>query len=334
MPAHSSGSQPDCGTQEARSNTKTMKSDLEFDHGEDGEDCNNGESEDYPHLLEGMTTLMFRYIPRRFTSKDVICKLEGVVHWQTFDYVYVPWDKSSSNNMGYAFVNFVSTEAAAQAAAALHNTVWRTDRGWPKVKISAARVQGLSANVLREHVGSNSVSAPRVFYMGVEIPVEVAREMQANGNRLPSALQDEVPAGSAKKEEVKPIPGVPPSEMSTSGGDESSGTSYLGQRIAMPARSTWSTANQSSPCPWFQGHAQFDGPQDTDFSDGGIPSRTTSAVKGGRNSRRVAPRGSAVSTGLSLDSSGHFDGSASLDCSNTIAGISRFQLCSMDDFFE
>lgn len=40
----------------------------------------------------------------RFTARD------------TFDFVYVPWDRSSVTNMSYAFVNFVDSHVADVAA--------------------------------------------------------------------------------------------------------------------------------------------------------------------------------------------------------------------------
>eukprot|EP00445_Apocalathium_hangoei_P002913 CAMPEP_0203855372 /NCGR_PEP_ID=MMETSP0359-20131031/9605_1 /ASSEMBLY_ACC=CAM_ASM_000338 /TAXON_ID=268821 /ORGANISM="Scrippsiella Hangoei, Strain SHTV-5" /LENGTH=301 /DNA_ID=CAMNT_0050771919 /DNA_START=68 /DNA_END=973 /DNA_ORIENTATION=- len=127
------------------------------------------------------TTLMFRYIPRKFTGGDLVAKLERHVSKEAFDYIYVPWDRNSTNNMGYAFANFVDTQTARMIQAVMNKTVWPSGRCGRHTIIVPAHMQGLAESLQRYREGNaiepDFAHCPQVFLKGRQIPLQIAIQM-------------------------------------------------------------------------------------------------------------------------------------------------------------
>jgi len=122
-----------------------------------------------------VTTLMVRNLPRRFTSRDLLVELELYARAGMFDYVYVPWDRKGSNNVGYAFVNFVHAAHAAETQRRMHEQPWRTGSRARLVKVQPAHVQGLAENLERfaEQEGAEDpMHAPLLFVDGEPASLE------------------------------------------------------------------------------------------------------------------------------------------------------------------
>eukprot|EP00747_Dinoflagellata_sp_TGD_P098213 gnl/TRDRNA2_/TRDRNA2_167376_c0_seq2.p1 gnl/TRDRNA2_/TRDRNA2_167376_c0~~gnl/TRDRNA2_/TRDRNA2_167376_c0_seq2.p1 ORF type:complete len:331 (+),score=55.31 gnl/TRDRNA2_/TRDRNA2_167376_c0_seq2:94-1086(+) len=95
------------------------------------------------------TTLMLRNLPTTY-SRDHVCDLMSHHGFaKQFDFVYVPVDLSSKSIFGYAFVNFVTAEAAKRCC-----QVFQYFSGWDvqsdKVcEVSRSELQGLHAHIER-----------------------------------------------------------------------------------------------------------------------------------------------------------------------------------------
>jgi len=95
------------------------------------------------------TTLMIRNIPGKYAQTDLMADLNETGFGGTYDFLYLPIDKGTSNNVGYAFVNFNNPAVAAQCIvsfsghrfAKLHRSSNKT------AKISVAHLQGLEKNL-------------------------------------------------------------------------------------------------------------------------------------------------------------------------------------------
>jgi len=95
------------------------------------------------------TTLMIRHIPNVYTRSMMVEELEALGLDGLYDFLYLPIDKSTQWNVGYAFVNFVNPAAASMCVAAMTDYVFRCfEHNSGKVtQVSIAHIQGLVRNL-------------------------------------------------------------------------------------------------------------------------------------------------------------------------------------------
>lgn len=109
-----------------------------------------------------VTTLMLRNIPNPYNQRMLILELVSAGLDGKFDFVYLPMDRLTRWNVGYAFVNFVSSEAAAEATRKLSGRRFcRFGKrlGRPLV-VSQAHLQGMERN--REYYRNTAVQFDRL----------------------------------------------------------------------------------------------------------------------------------------------------------------------------
>jgi len=96
-------------------------------------------------MQEGITTYMVQNLPRTMTRRRFIDTLDAQGFEGLYDFVHLPKTFGTGKNKGFAFINFVSEEAAqAFAAQFASSTGARTnDSSW---RIAPADVQGFHAN--------------------------------------------------------------------------------------------------------------------------------------------------------------------------------------------
>jgi len=95
------------------------------------------------------TTLMIRNIPNRYTQRELILELDDLGFAGTFDFLYIPLDKGTMMNVGYAFVNFVGHEWAEKCMQMFKNYRFKRHRkiSGKIAAVSVAHIQGLVANL-------------------------------------------------------------------------------------------------------------------------------------------------------------------------------------------
>lgn len=96
-----------------------------------------------------ITTLMIRNIPNRYTQRELIAELEDLGFVGAFDFLYIPLDKGTMSNVGYAFVNFTTSDWAQRCMAAFQNYRFKRHRKISSkiAAVSVAHIQGLEANL-------------------------------------------------------------------------------------------------------------------------------------------------------------------------------------------
>lgn len=95
------------------------------------------------------TTMMIRHIPNRYTQREFVRELDGMGFGDTYDFLYLPMDKGTQCNVGYAFVNFTDSCYAMRCMEVFQGYVFLKYRK-SKNKIAAvnvAHIQGFEANV-------------------------------------------------------------------------------------------------------------------------------------------------------------------------------------------
>jgi len=113
-----------------------------------------------------ITTIMLHNIPKDYTQGGLIQQLDSLGLAGKFDLVYVPVDRNTHQNMGYAFVNFVDGSATKKGQDLLLSSIMLSKRNKKTPKkcwVSPAHLQGLQKNV--EHYQKTS-SKPLVYVDG------------------------------------------------------------------------------------------------------------------------------------------------------------------------
>jgi hypothetical protein len=100
-------------------------------------------------MNEPPTTLMIRNIPGKYAQTDLMADLNDTGFGNAYDFLYLPIDKGTSNNVGYAFVNFVDPAVAAQCMQSFagHRFTQLHRSSNKAARISVAHLQGLEKNL-------------------------------------------------------------------------------------------------------------------------------------------------------------------------------------------
>jgi len=97
---------------------------------------------------EPPTTIMIRNIPGRYSQNDLMMDLKDLGFAGTYDFLYMPVDKGTAANVGYAFVNFVDPSYAEKCMRSFANHRFSRHRSTSKLaSVSVAHLQGLEKNL-------------------------------------------------------------------------------------------------------------------------------------------------------------------------------------------
>jgi hypothetical protein len=101
------------------------------------------------HPSSPKTTLMIRNIPSRYTQRELVLELEEMGFTDSFDFVYLPLDRTTRAALGYAFVNFVSTSWANKCMDDFQDYRFQRHRAVSSkvAAVSVAHIQGLPKNL-------------------------------------------------------------------------------------------------------------------------------------------------------------------------------------------
>jgi len=107
------------------------------------------------------TTMMIRNMPGRYSQNDLMSDLEQLGLAGTYNFLYIPIDKRTAANVGYAFVNFVDASWARMCAERFEGYRFsHQKRSSQKLgTVSVAFLQGLEKNL--QHYENTAVNMSR-----------------------------------------------------------------------------------------------------------------------------------------------------------------------------
>lgn len=105
---------------------------------------------------EEITTLMIRNIPNRYTQKMLMEELDELGLAGLYDFFYLPRDRRNGTNVGYAFVNWESGDAAKKCQDSFIHYRFKRIKSGKIGQVSIAHIQGLR-NIC-EHYSNTAVS--------------------------------------------------------------------------------------------------------------------------------------------------------------------------------
>lgn len=96
-----------------------------------------------------ITTMMLRNIPNRYTQVDLIEEVDHLGFSGSYDFFYLPIDKATGHNVGYAFLNFANERDADRFSSVLHDYRFMRHQQRPcrVAAVSVAHIQGLENNL-------------------------------------------------------------------------------------------------------------------------------------------------------------------------------------------
>jgi len=143
--------------------------------------------------IDAVTTLMLQNVPRKCTTGVLASELEASVGMDVVNFVYLPWDSRGSCNLGIAFVNFTSPQAAQNARSTLSATTWRCLKSPRRMKVLPAYVQGLVANLAccagKVPPNADDEHSPLVWHEGEFINFQDAVRLYTQGGGVPLRAQ-------------------------------------------------------------------------------------------------------------------------------------------------
>eukprot|EP00397_Hematodinium_sp_SG-2012_P011064 GEMP01011192.1.p1 GENE.GEMP01011192.1~~GEMP01011192.1.p1 ORF type:complete len:510 (+),score=65.12 GEMP01011192.1:132-1661(+) len=109
-----------------------------------------------------MTTIMIRNIPNRYKQNELVQEININELEGTYDFVYLPMDKSTTSNVGYAFVNFIEEQYAVRAMQIFTSYRFSKYQNISRkiASVSVAHIQGFDANL--KHYQASAVNDGKV----------------------------------------------------------------------------------------------------------------------------------------------------------------------------
>ncbi|CAJ1389718.1 unnamed protein product [Effrenium voratum] len=126
-------------------------------------------------LDASVTSLILRRLPPSVSNLRLVQILEEIVPGK-YDFVHVPHEQQTGQNIALAFINFVDHESARKVFNAFLHSRGRSP--WHRARATPGNIQGLGPNLayFLTRFGVEALdrpNAPMVFVEGVRVPVTV-----------------------------------------------------------------------------------------------------------------------------------------------------------------
>jgi len=148
MPTSSANRQQN-GSQESPG-TETYEENSNYREARWSDINDDPDSATYADYQGPVTTMMIRNIPCRCTIEKVLSDIDALGYAGTYDFFYLPQTRKRSSNLGYAFINFRTSETARHFESSMVGHRFCFSKNQPKSSkicaVSPAAIQGLENN--------------------------------------------------------------------------------------------------------------------------------------------------------------------------------------------
>eukprot|EP00438_Fugacium_kawagutii_P033090 Skav229603 [mRNA] locus=scaffold510:225750:228890:+ [translate_table: standard] len=105
------------------------------------------------------TTVMLRNIPNRYSQASLLEEIDHAGFKGSYDFFYLPMDTQNRTNVGYAFINFLTTEELERFMVEFANHAFKHHSSQKLARVSLAHVQGFIENI--RHFSNRAVAHSR-----------------------------------------------------------------------------------------------------------------------------------------------------------------------------
>lgn len=129
------------------------------------------------------TTVMLRNIPNRYSQASLLEEIDLAGFKGSYDFFYLPMDTQNRTNVGYAFINFLTTEELERFMTEFANHAFKHHSSQKLARVSLAHVQGFIENI--RHFSNRAVAHSRNNqYRPIVIHNEVRMDISEASNLL------------------------------------------------------------------------------------------------------------------------------------------------------
>mmetsp|Transcript_105107 Transcript_105107/g.250218 ORF Transcript_105107/g.250218 Transcript_105107/m.250218 type:complete len:334 (+) Transcript_105107:79-1080(+) len=152
------------------------------------------------------TTVMLRNIPNRYSQASLLQEIDLAGYRGTYDFFYLPMDTQNRTNVGYAFINFLTSPDLERFMVEFASYLFQNHSSQKVARVSLAHIQGFIENI--RHCSNRAVSQSRnsqyrpiVIHQGVRMDISEAYDLLCS-----------VQAGQSSQDDSAKVP-LPPGSL-------------------------------------------------------------------------------------------------------------------------
>jgi len=141
-------------------------------------------SSEPPPGWAGVTTLMMRNLPNKYSQRMLLTEINEVGFLGTFDFLYLPIDPETAANRGYAFLNFIDQSFAWMFKLSYDGRKMCRFKSNKVVSVMPATLQGFDANYMHYSTARVSRGDPAARPLFLREPSQPVAKHQRNGKKI------------------------------------------------------------------------------------------------------------------------------------------------------
>jgi hypothetical protein len=115
----------------------------------EGEESDSASASGTETRISNCTTLMLRNVPHTYNQNQFRKEIDDLGFASRYDFLYLPIDQKKRASRGFAFMNFITVEDAADFHRKLHGRRLQDMDAGEELTVAPAELQGFEANVTK-----------------------------------------------------------------------------------------------------------------------------------------------------------------------------------------